>query len=76
MGLGRAFGKDKETRRRLTLALCKADIAAVKAIRTVVPDARMVHIDPLILVVPPADRPDLADEAWREPMTTPSSRST
>jgi beta-glucosidase/6-phospho-beta-glucosidase/beta-galactosidase len=60
------FGKDKETRRRLTLALCKADIAAVKAIRTVVPDARMVHIDPLILVVPPADRPDLADEAWRE----------
>jgi beta-glucosidase/6-phospho-beta-glucosidase/beta-galactosidase len=27
------YGKDRETRRRLTLALCKADIAAVKAIR-------------------------------------------
>ncbi|HEY0626379.1 MAG TPA: hypothetical protein VGD10_06560 [Allosphingosinicella sp.] len=60
------FGKDRETRRRFTLALCEADIAAVKAIREVVPDARMVHIDPLILVVPPQDRADLADEAWRE----------
>jgi hypothetical protein len=60
------FGRDRETRRRLTLALCRADIAAVKAIRNAVPEARMVHIDPLILVVPPLDRPDLADEAWRE----------
>lgn len=60
------FGKDRETRRRFTLALCSADIAAVKAIRDVIPDARMVHIDPLILVVPPRDRADLADEAWRE----------
>jgi hypothetical protein len=60
------FGKDKETRRRFTLALCHADIAAVKAIRQIDPQARMVHIDPLILVVPPRDRPDLADEAWRE----------
>ncbi|MBJ6911761.1 hypothetical protein JG661_21080, partial [Vibrio cholerae] len=28
--------------------------------------ARMVHIDPLIWVVPPRNRPDLADAAWRE----------
>ena len=28
--------------------------------------ARMVHIDPLVLVVPPKDRPDLADEAAHE----------
>lgn len=60
------FGKDRETRRRFTLALCTADIAGVKAIRQVVPDARMVHIDPLIHVVPPRDRPDLADAARRE----------
>ena len=30
--------------------------------------ARFVHIDPLIWVVPPRDRPDLADEAHRERM--------
>ena len=30
------------------------------------PDARLVHIDPLIWVVPPRDRPDLAEAARRE----------
>jgi beta-glucosidase/6-phospho-beta-glucosidase/beta-galactosidase len=60
------FGKDRETRRRLTLALAAADIAAVKAIRTIAPESRMVHIDPLIWVVPPADRPDFAEAARRE----------
>jgi beta-glucosidase/6-phospho-beta-glucosidase/beta-galactosidase len=62
-GWAAPFGKDKAKRRELTLAMCKADIAAVKAIREVVPDARMVHIDPLVHVVPPADRPDLAEAA-------------
>jgi beta-glucosidase/6-phospho-beta-glucosidase/beta-galactosidase len=47
-------------------ALCRADIAGVRALREVIPDARMVHIDPLILVVAPPDRPDLADDARRE----------
>lgn len=60
------FGKTPDDRRRFTLALAKADIAGVKAIRADFPDARMVHIDPLIWVVPPRDRPDLADEAHRE----------
>jgi beta-glucosidase/6-phospho-beta-glucosidase/beta-galactosidase len=60
------FGKTPDERRRFTLALAKADIAAVKAIRNDFPDARMVHIDPLIWVVPPRDRPDLAEEARRE----------
>lgn len=60
------FGKDRETRRRLTLALAGADIAAVKAIRAFAPDARMVHIDPLIWVVAPADRPDFIEAARRE----------
>jgi beta-glucosidase/6-phospho-beta-glucosidase/beta-galactosidase len=60
------FGKSPEDRRRFTLALARADIAAVKAIRADFPDARMVHIDPLIWVVPPRDRPDLAEEAHKE----------
>lgn len=60
------FGGDADHRRRFTAALARADIAAVKAIREDFPDARMVHIDPLIWVVPPRDRPDLADAARRE----------
>jgi beta-glucosidase/6-phospho-beta-glucosidase/beta-galactosidase len=60
------FGKTADHRRRFTVALARADIAGVKAIRADFPDARMVHIDPLIWVVPPRDRPDLADAAHRE----------
>ena len=62
-GWAAPFGKDKANRRALTLAMCNADIAGVEAIRAVLPDARMVHIDPLIHVVAPADRPDLAEAA-------------
>ena len=65
-GWAAPFGKDKARRRELTLAMCKADIAAVHAVRAIMPEARFVHIDPLILVVPPLDRADLADEAWKE----------
>jgi beta-glucosidase/6-phospho-beta-glucosidase/beta-galactosidase len=65
-GWSAPYGKGKESRYRLRLALARASIAGVKAIREAVPEARMVHVDPLILVVPPEDRPDLADEAWRE----------
>jgi hypothetical protein len=60
------FGKDRDYRRRFTVALARADIAAVKAIRKDFPDARMVHIDPLIWVVPPRGRPDLSEAAHRE----------
>jgi hypothetical protein len=60
------FGHSADERRRFTAALARADIAAVKAIRADFPDARMVHIDPLISIVAPPDRPDLADEAHRE----------
>jgi len=38
----------------------------VQAIRAVDRDARMVHVEPLIQVVPPRDRPDLAEEARHE----------
>ena len=60
------FGKSREERLRFTTQLARADIAACKAIRTDFPDARFVHIDPLIWVVPPRDRPDLAEAARRE----------
>jgi beta-glucosidase/6-phospho-beta-glucosidase/beta-galactosidase len=60
------YRKGKANRDRLRLALCRAAIAATKRIREVDPDARMVHIDPLIQVVAPRDRPDLADAARHE----------
>ena len=60
------YGRTAEDRRRWTTMLARADIAACKAIREDFPDARFVHIDPLVWVVPPRDRPDLADEAHRE----------
>ncbi|MDQ3822938.1 MAG: b-glycosidase [Actinomycetota bacterium] len=60
------WGETEQRRKELRLALCRAAIAGVQAIREVDPEARFVHIDPLILVVPPQDRPDLADDARRE----------
>jgi hypothetical protein len=60
------FGRSRETRFALRRRLCEADIAAALAIRRVEPAARMVHIDPLVNVVAPRDRPDLDGAAWRE----------
>jgi beta-glucosidase/6-phospho-beta-glucosidase/beta-galactosidase len=57
-----AKGKYKEMKR----ALCQMTIEGAKAIREVLPDARMVHVDPMINTVPPKDRPDLADEAKKK----------
>lgn len=56
----------KEDCLRFRLALCKTAIAGVKAIREVEPEARMVHIDLLVQVVAPLDRPDLKEAAWHE----------
>jgi beta-glucosidase/6-phospho-beta-glucosidase/beta-galactosidase len=56
----------KENRFRLRHALCRAAIAGVHAIREVEPQARMVHIDPLVNVVAPRDRPDLVEAARHE----------
>lgn len=55
-----AKGRNAELKR----ALCRMAIQGVKAIREIDPEARMVHVDPIIHAVPPPDRPDLADEAW------------
>ncbi len=60
------YKNTKRDRFRFRIALCKAAIAGVKAIREIVPDARMIHIDPLVQVVAPVDRPDLAQAAWHE----------
>jgi hypothetical protein len=38
-------------------------IEAVRVLREVDREARMVHVDPIIHLVPPPDRPDLRDEA-------------
>ena len=47
----------------LKLALCRLDIAGVRAIREVLPHARMVHVDPVIHEVAPPDRAELARDA-------------
>lgn len=60
------YRKTKEERFSLRLALCRAAIAGVKAIREVLPEARMIHIDPLVQVVAPRDRPDLEEAARHE----------
>jgi beta-glucosidase/6-phospho-beta-glucosidase/beta-galactosidase len=60
------FGRSREERRRFTTMLARADIAACKAIRRDLPETRFVHIDPLIWVVAPRDRPDWAEAAHRE----------
>lgn len=58
------FAKGREA--ELKRALARMAIEGAKAIREVDPRARMVHVDPMINAVPPADRPDLADEARKE----------
>jgi beta-glucosidase/6-phospho-beta-glucosidase/beta-galactosidase len=60
------YKNSRQDRFRLRLALCRAAIAGVKAIREVEPGARMVNIDPLVQVVAPRDRPDLIEAAHQE----------
>lgn len=60
------YRNTREDRFRLRLALCKAAIAGAKAIREVDPEARMVHIDPIVQVVAPRGRPDLQAAAHEE----------
>jgi beta-glucosidase/6-phospho-beta-glucosidase/beta-galactosidase len=65
-GWSAPYGSSDETRCALRLALCNAAIAAVRAIRKVDPQARMINVDPLINVVAPRDRPDLRQKADEE----------
>jgi hypothetical protein len=60
------YKNTRDDRYRFRLALCQAAIAGVKAIREVEPQARMIHIDPLVQVVAPRDRPDQTEAASHE----------
>jgi beta-glucosidase/6-phospho-beta-glucosidase/beta-galactosidase len=60
------YKNSRKDRYQFRLALCKAAIAAVNAIRSVDPAARMIHIDPLVQVVAPRDRPDQEAAARHE----------
>jgi beta-glucosidase/6-phospho-beta-glucosidase/beta-galactosidase len=51
------YSNTRNDRYKLRYNLCKAAICGVKAIRDVEPEARMIHIDPLVQVVPPKDKP-------------------
>jgi hypothetical protein len=48
--------------RELKIALARAAIQGINAIRSVIPKARMVNVDPICHVVPPRNRPELAAE--------------
>lgn len=48
---------------RVKRRLVRAVLAAIEAIRSVCPQARFMHVEPLVHVVPPPGRPDLAPQA-------------
>ncbi|HVS71791.1 MAG TPA: beta-glucosidase [Phycisphaerae bacterium] len=58
LALGRAW--------EIKQQLVRAAIAGMEAVWSVDPRARFAHVDPIIHVIPPRDRPDLADQAWRQ----------
>lgn len=60
------FGDSKAKNHALRRACCAADLRAVKVIRELDPEARMIHIDPLVNIVAPNDRPDLRETARHE----------
>jgi len=65
-GWAAPYRRSRAERMRLRVALCRAAIAGARAIREVDPQARLVHIDPLVRVVAPHDRPDQAEAARHE----------
>ncbi len=54
-----ALGKSWEIKKQLV----RAAIAGMEAVREVDRRARFVHVDPVIHIMPPRDRPDLAEQA-------------
>ena len=53
----------RERSYELKVSLARCAIAGIDAIRSVLPDARIVNVDPICRVVAPADRSDLQEEA-------------
>ena len=60
-GLFAPYGQERGW--ELKIALTRAAIAGIDAIRLACPEARIVNVDPLCRVATPAGRPDLAEEA-------------
>jgi beta-glucosidase/6-phospho-beta-glucosidase/beta-galactosidase len=60
------YRKNKNDYERFRLSLCKAAIAGVKAIRKIMPGARMIHMDPLVEVVGPPGDISKQKKAWYE----------
>jgi beta-glucosidase/6-phospho-beta-glucosidase/beta-galactosidase len=60
------YKNSKEDRFEFRKILCHAAIEGVKSIRSVHPEARMVHMDPLVHVVAPRDKPQLKEAADHE----------
>jgi beta-glucosidase/6-phospho-beta-glucosidase/beta-galactosidase len=60
------FRQGRDANHALRRACCAADLRAVQVIRQLDREARFVHIDPLVNVVAPNDRPDLRPEARHE----------
>jgi beta-glucosidase/6-phospho-beta-glucosidase/beta-galactosidase len=56
------LGKGWEIKRQLV----RAAIAGMDAVWEVDPRARFAHVDPVLHVMPPRDRPDLAEQAARQ----------
>jgi hypothetical protein len=50
----------------MKVALCRMAIEGAKAIREVIPGARMVHVDPIIHEGPPPGHPELERKAWED----------
>ncbi len=49
----------------LKMRLVRAALAGCVAIRDVIPGARLLHVDPIVHIVAPPDRPDRAEDAAR-----------
>jgi beta-glucosidase/6-phospho-beta-glucosidase/beta-galactosidase len=62
-GDNRRFAPHCEGRaHEIKIALARAGIAGINAIRAVIPEARMVNVDPICNMATPEDRPELAEE--------------
>lgn len=57
-----SHGRDDELKRQLV----RASIESIEAVWAVDPRARIVHVDPIIHVIAPPGRPDLAEAARRQ----------
>ena len=68
-GIIAPFGKDRDTYSALRGALCTAAVAGIDAIRSELPHARMIGMDPAVNIVAPRDRPDLVEQARQETWT-------